>query len=188
MVCSGVGTAKEFLPNTSIARLRKMQRKETDPKAGRRLLACIHRKEGKTIMEIAELMNEPRSTVTDWLKRIEVNGLSDRRDIKNKGAACKLSDRQLKVLAKDLKAGPAAVGLGAGVWTMPLVRAHILKKFHAEYHVHSVWDLVRRLGFVHIKPRPRDVRGASKAAIKAFKKSSQDGRNLRWARVRRRIA
>ena len=147
-----------------------MRRGEKDPKAERRLLACIHRKEGRTIMEIAELVNEPRSTVTDWLKRIEVNGLGDRHDAKNKGAACKLSDRQLEALVEDLKAGPAAAGLGAGAWTMPLVRAHILKKFHAEYHVHSVWDLVRRLGFAHVKPGPRDARG---------------GRNLRWARRRR---
>ena len=57
--------AKDFLPNTSVARLRRMHKKEKDPKARRRLLACIHRKEGRTIMEIAAAINEPRSTVTD---------------------------------------------------------------------------------------------------------------------------
>ena len=180
--------AKEFLPNVSMARLRSMQKKERNPKARDRLLACIQRKQGMTLVEISETLNVPRSTVTDWMKRIGQNGLGDMYDVKNKGAACKLSKRQLKALERDLQAGPAAVGLGAGAWTIPLIRMHIKKKFRVEYHVHSVWSLVRRLGFARVKPRPRDVRGASPEEIKAFKKkSSQDGRRLRWARVSGRL-
>ena len=163
---------KEFLPNVSLTRLRNMQRKEKNRKAGLRLLVCVHRKQGKTIMQIVEATNVPRSTVTDWIKSIGKHGLSKRYDIKNKGAACKLTKRQLKALERDLEAGPVAVGLGAGAWTIPLVRMHIKKKFRVEYHVHSVWDLVNRLGFVYIKPRPRDVRGASPAEIKDFKKKA----------------
>ena len=165
--------AKDFLPNTSVARLRRMHKKEKDPKAKRRLLACIHRKEGRTIMEIAAAINEPRSTVTDWLRRVGAGGLGGLHDVKNKGAACKLDKRQLRSLVRDLDAGPAAAGMGAGAWTMPLVRAHIRKKFGAEYHIHSVWDLVRRLGFTHMKPRPRDVRGASPPEVKEFKKKAR---------------
>ena len=175
--------AKEFLPNVSMTRLRNMQKKEKDPKAGLRLVVCIQRKQGKTIMEISDGLNVPRSTVTDWLRNIGKSGLNKRHDIKNKGAACKLTKRQLKALDRDLEAGPAAVGLGAGAWTIPLIRTHIKKRFHIEYHTRSVWDLVNRMGFAYVKPRPRDVRGASDTEIKAFKKeSSQDGRHLRWAR------
>ena len=101
--------AKDFLPNTSVARLRRMHKKEKDPKAKRRLLACIHRKEGRTIMEIAAAINEPRSTVTDWLRRVGAGGLHD---VKNKGAACKLDKRQFRSLVRDLDAGPAAAGMG----------------------------------------------------------------------------
>ena len=162
--------AKEFLVGTSIARLCKMHKKEKNSKAKCRLLACIHRKRGKTIMEIADALNEPRSTITDWLKRIETNGLNDIYDVKNKGAACKLSKRQLESLAQDLDAGPAAVGLGAGAWTMPLVRIHIKKKYRKEYRIHSVWDLVHRLGFKYVKPSPHDGRGASPQKIAIFKK------------------
>ena len=141
--------AKAFLPNVSITRLRGMERKEKDPKAKNRLLVCIHRKQGKTIMEIADALNIPRSTVTDWIRNIGKGGLGKRYDVKNKGAACKLTKRQLGALERDLKAGPAAAGLGEGAWTIPLVRTHIKKKFRVEYHVGSVWALVRRLGFVY---------------------------------------
>ena len=146
--------AKAFLPNVSITRLRNMKRKEKDPKASNRLLVCIHRKQGKTIMEIADTLNIPRSTVTDWIKNIGQGGLGKRYDVKNKGAPCKLSKRQLEALERDLEAGPAAVGLGEDTWTIPLVRAHIKKKFRVEYHVRSVWDLVRRLGFVYESGAP----------------------------------
>ena len=146
--------AKAFLPNVSMTRLRDMHRKEKDPKAKNRLLACMHRKQGKTIMEIADTLNIPRSTVTDWIKNIGKGGLGKRHDVKNKGAACKLSKRQLEALERDLEAGPAAAGLGEGAWTIPLVRTHIKKKFRVEYHVSSVWALVRRLGFVYESGAP----------------------------------
>ena len=146
--------AKAFLPNVSITRLRNMKRKEKDPKASNRLLVCIHRKQGKTIMEIADTLNIPRSTVTDWIKNIGQGGLGKRYDVKNKGAPCKLSKRQLEALDRDLDAGPASLGLGEDTWTIPLVRAHIKKKFRVEYHVRSVWDLVRRLGFVYESGAP----------------------------------
>ena len=171
--------AKAFLPGVSVARLRSMHRKEKDPKARRRLLACMHRKQGKTIMEVAEAAGVPRSTVTSWIKNVGEGGLGKIYDVKNKGAACKLAKRQLKALERDLEAGPAAAGLGAGAWTMPLVRAHIKKKFRVDYHIHSVWDLVNRLGFAYVGPR--GARGASAAGTKAPRKAG--GRNPHWARA-----
>lgn len=163
---------KAFLPNIRATKLRKLHKRETDPKVKLRLLACIHRKEGKKIEEIADAINEPKSTVHNWLNRIESGGLERMYNTKNKGADCKLTERQLKVLARDLDAGPAAVGLGAGSWTLQLIRRHIKKKFKVEYRLQSVWDLVRRLGFKHTKPRPIDIRGASREKTKAFKKKA----------------
>ena len=164
--------AKMFLPNVSAAKLRKLHKRETNPKAKLRLLACIHRKDGKKIEEIADAINEPKSTVNDWLNRMEFGGLKRMYDTKNKGADCKLTKRQLKTLTRDLDAGPTAVGLGAGSWTLHLIRIHIKRKFKAEYRPRSIWDLVQRLGFKHIKPRPIDIRGASRAKTKAFKKKA----------------
>ncbi len=175
--------ARRFLPKVNMARLCDMHRKEKDPKAQSRLVVCIQRKQGKTIAEISKGLNIPRSTVTNWIRNIEKNGLNKRCDIKNKGAACKLTKRQIKALERDLEAGPAAIGLGSGAWTIPLIRTHIKKKFSVEYHVHSVWDLVNRLGFVYIKPRPATYGGRLRQKSRISKKSSQNRSNLRWARA-----
>ena len=104
-----------------------------------------------------------------------MDGLDGLYDIKNKGAECNLDKCQLTSLVRDLDASPAEVALGAGAWTMPLVRMHIKKKFGVEYHVRSVWDLVLRLGFSRMKPRPHDIRRVSTqkphGATKAYQRN-----------------
>ena len=161
---------KEFLPKTNLKYLYKIKGTEKDPKAKKRIRACILRKEGDTIMEIAEKLDEPYTTVQNWLARIQKNGIRDRYDIKNKGGECYLDDRQLKQLVRDMEKGPESLGYESGLWTMPLLKIHIKKKFGVDYHVYSVWELARRLGFRSVKPRPASPRAAAPEEIEAFKK------------------
>ncbi len=130
-----------------------MHRKEKDPKARARLLACMYRKEGKSIAEIAGILGTPRATVGDWISRIARGGIRRRHDVKNRGAACKIDGGQRRRLVKDLLAGPEAFNLGAGAWTVPLIARHIKKEFGVDYNVHSVWDLIRRMGFSYSNQR-----------------------------------
>ena len=168
----------------SVARLRGMHGKEGDPEAGRRLPACIRREEGRTITGIAAAMNGPRSTATDRLGGTRAGGPGGMHYTKNRGA-CKLDGRQLVSLARDPDAGPAAAGPGAGARTMPPAREHI-KKFGAEYHIHSVWDLAGRRGFAHARPLPRGARGRPRRRPGSPRKSSQGRRGLRRTRARGR--
>ena len=55
---------------------------------------------------------------------------------------------------------------------MPPAREHI-KKFGAEYHIRSVWDLARRRGFAHARPRPRGAGGASPSEAGKSKKKAR---------------
>ena len=52
----------QFLPKTSLLRIRSLYVKERNYKAKTRLLAAIHRKQGKSIDELAYLVNAPRDT------------------------------------------------------------------------------------------------------------------------------
>ena len=56
---------------------------------------------------------------------------------------------------------------------MPMVKTHIKKKFGVEYQVRSVWDLVLRLGFSRMKPRPHDIRRVSTQNPHGAKKAYQ---------------
>ena len=115
---------EKFLPRTSITRIRSLEKKETDPKAKARLLACIQRKQGSTQKQIAENLNTPQRTIRRWLKNIQNGGLGRRYDIKNRGAECRLDSRQLAQLARDLEAGPEKFGYETSLWTMPPADMH----------------------------------------------------------------
>ena len=58
-----------FLPNVSRKQLLRSIRKEKDPVARDRLLACLHRKDGCSIRDICKIMVRPYSTMRDWLWR-----------------------------------------------------------------------------------------------------------------------
>ena len=173
--------AKKFLPNTSLEYLYKVKETENDEKAKKRILACIFRKKGRTIMEISENLDEPYTTIQNWLARIQKNGIRDRYDIKNEGVKCYLNKKQIRELIRDMKKGPEALGYKSGLWTMPLVKIHIKEKFGVDYNVVSVWYLIKRLGFRNVKPRPINPKAATPEEIEAFKKRAHE-KVVRWAR------
>ena len=176
-----------FLPETSISYLRKIEKEENNPKVKKRILACIYRKEGKTIEEIASLLNKPYPTTQNWLARIEKNGIEDRYDKKHKGAKCRLEKKQLRQLVRDLEKGPEKLGLGTSVWSTPLITRYIHEKFGVEYNVHSVWDLIHRLGFKYRKSSPRHHKAATpeeqeKGTPNGHIGTTRDTPSLRWTR------
>ena len=159
-----------FLPGTSKTCLQQIQRKETDPKAARRLLVFLRRKEGMSIRQICAVMNMPYTTVRNWLVRAVQLGLSGRYDEARPGAQCKLNDRQLAQLRQELISGPRSCGFESGVWTAPLAMVHVRRRYGVQYAEGGMYDLLRRIGFSSRKPRPRHPKSASKSQIKAFKK------------------
>ncbi len=147
-----------------------MEKNEKDPKAKKILLACIAKKEKKELKEIAQTLNTPYNTIRGWLHRVSEDGLKHRHDIKNKGAECKLDDKQIEKLLKTLDNGPKAAGYESNLWTLRLINMYIKKEFKADYHDESIWQLLRRLKCRPIVPRPRHPKSATPKKRKAFKK------------------
>lgn len=150
---------KEFLWRVSIKELRKEQKREKDYKAKMRLLCGIHRKEGKTIMEIAEITNLPKSTVDDYLRRFENGSLSKIYDKKNKGAKPKLNTKQERKLVKVLSKEPAKIGLPFVFWTTKLVYFYVKKEYKKEFTLHGIRKMLYRFDFTRQKPRQMHYKG-----------------------------
>ena len=106
-----------------------MHGKEGDPKAAARLLAYMHRKQGRSIRAICGMPGEPYSTVRGWPVRAVQVGVSGRHGIRNKGAPAKLDPAQTGQLRADLVAGPGECGSGSCTWTAPLIIGHVRKRF-----------------------------------------------------------
>jgi len=56
---SSIPVGKHFLPGNTAESMRAKQLEETDPKAAKRLLAYIMRKEGRSIRQICAALNRP---------------------------------------------------------------------------------------------------------------------------------
>lgn len=161
---------EEFMPGVSTKQLNKAIKKEKNVSAYNRLRAALKRKEGMTLRQIEGILDISFGTIGKWLQRMHRMGLAGRYHDTHPGAACKLKPEQLVELRKDLIAGPVECGFESGMWTAPIVIAHVSKKFGVEYKSSGMEDLLHRMGFSWRKARPRHLKAASEEEKTEFKK------------------
>lgn len=101
--------------------------------------------------ELAEWYGISRSTVYDWLDRLERLGESSPAavltDADRPGRPPKLSAAERDALAATLREPPGAAGYDADAWEPGLVRRHVESAFGVEYSERHVRDLLHDLGF-----------------------------------------
>jgi transposase len=160
---------EKFLPELSKAELTKLYQKEKNAKAKLRLLAAIFRKEGKSLDFISESVQTPKTTVHDWLKRLESEGLDGLIDNSRPGRPSWLSQKQKDELETVLSGSPEGQGIPFKIWTTSLVQYIIHELFNVTYKPRNVQKLVKKLGFVLKVPRSRNKKASTKAQ-EEFKK------------------
>ena len=157
-----------FLPKVGLERLQEMYKIEQRAKPKIRLLCAIHRKEGKSIDEIAEKTNLKRRTVHAILHRFCSRGIDAKDSIKQEGRPPFLTIGQRKKLVKQLGRGPP--GNKTGLWTTKEVREYIRRRYGVNYTSVHVWELLRVLGFTIQRPRPRHYKHSTEEETERFKK------------------
>ena len=164
-----LGKGKGFLPGVSLAELMKLYAGEKQAKAKQRLLCALHRKQGKSIDAIKDIMQMPRRTVHGCLKRFDENGISAKDNRKRSGRPPLLTEKQRKALVKELEAGPPYNK--SGLWTTKEVRDLLKRTYGITFVNQHVWRMLTSMGFTLQRPRKRHYKSASNAEIKAFKKT-----------------
>jgi transposase len=159
---------EEFLPQTSVFKLRQLYRKEGRAKPKLRLLAALHRKRGLSLDAIAQQLQKPRRTVHSWLQGYQKRGLEAKDPIPQTGRPPKLTPRQRRALLRRLEAGPPYQP--GGLWTSRQVRELIARRYGVKYRAQHVWRILCHLGFSLQQPRPRHPESASPVQIARFKK------------------
>lgn len=110
--------------------------------------------QGFTAVRIADRVGCARRTVQQWVYRYRDEGLDGLRERPRPGQPKKLATASEEAFRKRLKAGPTAAD---GVCTLrgrDLQRI-LAEEFSAKYSLQGVYDLLHRLGFSCLKPRPR---------------------------------
>ena len=152
----------------SSERLRRIAKQQTQAKLLLRLQAVVLAQEGHTAPEIAKILSVTYRTVQYWIQRYNRRGLDGLRDLRRGGNQRKLTDQQEQQIKKylDCQADDPAGGVRRG----QDLRQWINQQFGVLYSLPGIYDLLHRLGYRCLMPRPRH-RKADPGLQAAFKKT-----------------
>ena len=150
--------------------LAELIRAEPRAKVARRLTAVRLARLGSTAAQVAEQVFLSERQVRAWVARYNggsTGGLADR---PGRGRKPPLTGDQEQQLKGRLRAGPTGAD---GVCTLrgADVRRVLEKEFGLVRSLQAVYDLLHRLGFEPLRPRPRHPK-ANPADADRFKKAS----------------
>ena len=161
---------RRLLIELSVGKLKKMAKKETNKTRADRIRACIKRKKGMEIPDIAAELEVPYSTVHRWLLAVAREGPSALDRKKSPGAVPYLDDSQCKKLYKIVMKGPGEYGYSGEVWTARRLIPVVKQEFGVEYGERGMQLLLHRIGFASRVPRPRHPKAASNKEKARFKR------------------
>src|ERR1700730_775312 len=136
-----------------LTRLSKEAERDGAYRVAKRLRAVVLNSEGHTSGELAEILQAPRSKVSEWLQRYQTNGIDGLLEGYRSGRPSQLTEKQQQQLGDILDSGPVAYGLDTGIWTSPMIAWVIGEEFGIQYHPGHVRRLLHAVGFSVQRPR-----------------------------------
>jgi transposase len=149
--------------------LQSLAKSQSDARLRVQLQAIVLAKQKRTAPDIAKILGHGRRTVQEWVQDYNaagVEGLADKRG----GNHRYLTPEQEQQLCQRLNAG-ATEHDGVCSLRAADVRAIIQKEFGKIYKPSGSYDLLHRLGYSYLCPRPRHPK-SDVVAQEAFKKRS----------------
>ena len=150
--------------------LKRLFRKEKNALLSTRIRAVYLALLGKSAPEIAALLGYRRRTIQNWVYAYNKKGLDGLSDACGRGQRCKLNADQLQWLRQRLDEGPPPKS-GLSVFHGKDIQQLIEDRFGVTYHLHSIYKLLKRLGYSYVSSRPEHPKG-DPAARETFKKKS----------------
>ena len=124
------------------------------PSQARRLRAIAIVLLGAGRSEAARAQGVDTQTLRDWIVLYNEGGVEGLRPGRRGGRRCRLSAWQLEMVAGWVDAGPEAGADAPSRLRLRDIRGRIAAVFSRRYSLEGVRNLLRRLGFRHLSPRP----------------------------------
>jgi len=138
-----------------VAELQRRVRCERNAKQRDRYRAVLLALQGEQTKSIMEKLGRSRGFVQAWVYAYRDHGLEAIREAPRSGKPPKLSPQQLAALQKQLDQGPdPSAGLSA--MRGPEVRQWLKTQFGVVYSLSGAYELLHRLNYVPLRPRPRN--------------------------------
>jgi transposase len=143
------------------AKLRQLK-KEAEADGAYRVAKRIHavtlNHDGLSSGAIAELLDAPRSKVSQWLSHYEYFGYEALLEGQRSGRPGQLTQQQQVQLEDIIDSGPTSWGFLSGVWSAPMVARVISEEFGIDYTARHVRRLLHGWGFSVQRPRRKLTR------------------------------
>ncbi len=153
----------------SLDELLSLYKTETNPKLARRIQAVCLARKTLTCPQIMDITAAKRRTIQTWIHWYNQDGIEGLKDQPRSGRPAKLSATQQRKLQKRINAGPTASD-GTCVLNGPAIRRILEREFGVLYCLNGVYELLHRLGYSCLCPRPRHER-ADPELQETFKKT-----------------
>ena len=157
-------------PHNRLDQLRRLYRTQKNARLARRIQGVYLAKMGLTCPQIMKITGSARRTVQQWLAKYNRGGLDELSEKPRPGQPTKLPRHREQEFCCRLEAGPTQKD-GVSVLNGPIIRRILQREFGVLYSGQGLYDLLHRLGYSCLCPRPQHEQ-ADRQAQEAFKKSS----------------
>lgn len=153
----------------SSKQLLKMYKTESDARLARRIQAVFLASKGHTCPEIMNITGASRRAVQQWIKKYNHSGIQELKEKPRPGKPTTLPRHLEKKFCLRISSGPSKHD-GVSVLNGPAIQRLLKREFGVIYSLWGVYDLLHRLGYSCLCPRPEHEK-ADPEAQQAFKKT-----------------
>lgn len=153
--------------------LLKMYKAERNPRLARRIHGVYLASKGLTCPEIMKIIGAGRRTVQKWVQIYNNGGIKALKDRPRSGQPTKLPRDMEGLFCHRIESGPSRQD-GVHVLNGPAIQRLLEREFGVVYSLRGVYDLLYRLGYSCLCPRPQHEKADPKAQ-QEFKKTSPEG-------------
>ena len=134
--------------------LLKMYKTESDARLSRRIQGVYLAMKGHTCAEIMHITGASRRAIQQWIKKYNQNGIEALKDKPRSGKPTILPRHMEKKFCLRIASGPSKQD-GVSVLNGPAIQRLLEREFGAVYSLWGVYDLLHRLGYSCLCPRPQ---------------------------------
>lgn len=142
----------------TIQELQQHLRSTRDARVHQRLRAVILAMRGRTHDAIAEQLDQSPRWVQAWVSRYNAGGLGALADRPRTGQPTKLSSQQEAAFKARVRGGPTEADGGRSVLYGHDFVDILGREFGITYSLPGLYNLLHRLGFSCLRPRPRHLK------------------------------
>jgi len=168
------------------SQLLKMYKTESNSRLAHRIHGIYLAYNGHTCAEIMKITGAGRRTIQQWVEKYNDGGIEELKDKPRPGQPTKLPRDMEEQFRQRIASGPSKQD-GVYVLNGPAIKRLLEREFGVIYSLWGVYDLLHRLGYSCLCPRPQHEKADPKAQ-QEFKKTFRRGwtRSNQGIRIKRK--